>query len=217
MIERLIIVAGPTCCGKTRLINYLRAGKLKEIQKKLEIENFQAWSFQDAYYLNYKKLNELLEVPELKLLMHWTIPLPRILIFLRNIALFGSYDRRARIRLLKSVKYIDILTLFADAASLTKRVNLRKEIVLKEVKKSKIFYLKKKYKLYNKQVVEKFYSDPKRYLGIYKKWFNYLEKNLKINNHYLVELNDEPILRKIEEWPEIVKNWNLNLESLPRK
>jgi hypothetical protein len=202
------MVAGPTCCGKTWFINNLKSEKLIDIREKIQMGDIKSWVYQDAYYLDSAKLKEILDSSISKILLHWTIPLPRLKIFLRNIVLLGAYDKKARIQILHSANNLTILTLYANPTTLIQRVELRRNNIIKELDQRESFFLKKMIKMSNINKVKKIYSDRKHFLHLYNRWFNFVREDLKPQMHYLVDVNGEPTLKTVDKWNDIVKNWD---------
>lgn len=204
-IDRLIVVAGPTCCGKSRFIHLLRIGKLREIEETLQMGDLNSWYYQDSYYLNEKILKNISQSSIRKIILHWTIPLPRVLIYLRNIAMLGAFDRKERLYLLKSANNLTVLTFYSSQKILMKRVRNRKKQIIKHLKKENANLLVKMFSMYKIKVTERIYSHRIRYLDTYFRWFNFLNKNLEIKENFLVENFSKPILLKINEMSDIYR------------
>ena len=181
----------------------------KKLKTMLQMGELNSWYYQDAYYLNLKKLKEIAQLSISKILLHWTIPLPRILNFLRNIALFPSYDKAPRLKLIQSAKNLCILTLFPSQENLIKRFKLRRKYILDHLERNNNNIFKKVITLYKIKTIERFYLHPNRYMPLYTRWFNFLQNECNVHTHYMAELTDKPILTKIEN----LYNFKIALDS----
>jgi deoxyadenosine/deoxycytidine kinase len=206
-LDRLIVVAGTTCCGKTNFINQLMSGNLKNFEKSLQMNELNSWFYQDAYYLNKKRINDIFSSSVSKVLLHWTIPLPNFRIFLRNIFLLGKYDKKERLQLIKSSKHLTVLTLFANPMALLHRVKLRNKKWVDELEEKNANFVEKILMLHSIKTVNNFYSDSKRYLPVYTEWFNFVGNGLKPQKHCLIDVNHEPLIREFQDWPDITTQW----------
>jgi hypothetical protein len=56
-IEYMVIVAGPTACGKTTLLQAISAGRLPEIAKRAGIENPREWKLMES--LRFRRSTDL--------------------------------------------------------------------------------------------------------------------------------------------------------------
>lgn len=203
-LDRIIVVAGPTCCGKTSFINNLMSGKYKNIEQKLKMGSLDSWFYQDAYYLKPNTLNELLKSSISHVLLHWTIPLPRLKIFIRNILLLGAYDKKARLNLIQSSNNVIVLSLYANPTLLLKRVELRKVKWENELNERGASFIDKIFMLHNIKTVNRFYSNPKRCLPLYNRWFKFVKNDLKPETNYLINVDSEPKIKSINGWSDII-------------
>ena len=206
-IKQMVVVAGTTCCGKTRFINQLMSGKLKNIEELIKINDFKSWVYQDAYYLKPATLEKRLKYSKKNIIFHWTIPLPDVLNSLRNVLLLNSYDKKCRIEFVKSAKKVTVFSLYADPHTLMDRVKLRERRVQDQLREKEINIIRKLWMLQNIKTAKKFYSDPARYLPAYKKWFDFIECSLRPKSHFLVDNNYLPLIRDIDDWRKIIALW----------
>jgi len=170
MIENLVVVAAPSCCGKTKFITDLRHGRLPEVKRELFGGEFVSWKFVDAYYLTDSVFEELQKGQTKNLLLHWTISRPSLRLSLRNLFLRGAYDKSARLATIAHADNKISITLCARRSTLLQRVDLRiKKVVGRwhDREESIASYLGKRIQLFG---LKRFYRNPQLLKATYIEW-----------------------------------------------
>lgn len=116
-IDRLLLVAGPSCAGKSTLIQRLYAGELPEIAARLRLGDVSAW------YCALPK--DLPAVVDGKVLLHYD--------FLRpwTGGQTPDYDAEELLRLARTASEVTLLTLWVPPAELHRRMAERRSTFLR--------------------------------------------------------------------------------------
>lgn len=208
-LDRLIVIAGPSCCGKSTFIWRLRHGELPHIEGALGIEDIDQWVYKDTFYMKAGALQEIKRSPARNIFLHWTMPRPSLKLVVRKLLTLFAHDKnRERLELLRSTNHLTILAIYTSQPSLIKRVHARRIRVCELRRLGKIGGFAYWKQMRYTQRLEKFYSNPSNILSLYQRWF-LLCRTLRINAIHLVESEREPSLVPIEEWPEITRLWGV--------
>ncbi|MEM7208547.1 MAG: hypothetical protein AAF434_12050 [Pseudomonadota bacterium] len=187
-----IVIAAPSCCGKTYFSDSLKSDALPEFNEILHIDTFQDWDYKDAFYLDSDSSNELIDASDLRLILHWTIVRPTLKIFLRNVFHNVSYEKKSRADLLRSKKST-VLTLIASPTALADRVALRKkrsQELLEEGRRSRYKHLIYQFKLNS---IHRFYRNTEQLARMYDRW-NHFCIEQGVHHNYLIDVTSEPKL-----------------------
>ncbi len=211
-LDRIILVAAPSCCGKTMFINMMRRDKLQRISADLQMGDVSSWTYKDAFYINARSLKTIEKSPINKIVLHWTIPHPTFKLALRNLVLLCAYDKTSRLQIMKSSREITVLTLYTSQSSLLRRVEFRRQRILERRLEGKesLFSLTTKKRRTRK--LAQFYSDMCNLAPLYERWFHFCE-TLNPGASYLVNVEDEPSLVSITKWSEIKEGWGCGTSS----
>ena len=199
MVKRLILVAAPSCCGKTTFIKQLREGKLKNIEKKIDVPDFENWLFRDIY-LHEKEVLALGNSQQCDLVLHYTIPYPALKYILRN-----GYDRKARLTIMQGADEITFLTLYANTPTLLNRIELRRQHVKNRRRQGIVPIYKYQRTMRTLKRLEKIYATPNKLISMYRNWFDHCSK-IELKNHFLINVENTPRLDTLSNWPRIKKH-----------
>lgn len=206
-LDHLIVVAGPSCCGKSTFIDKLRNRELPDITSALGINDSSDWIYKDAYYLNARLLKDIAQSPERNLVLHWTIPSPGIKLLLRDISLHFAHDKKARLRILQSAKRLTVLTLYTSRAIFLKRVNARRMRIMARRDGGMDSQLKYLVKMRHTRLMDRIYSDTNNLASMYNRWFR-LCSSFNVDAMHLVRLEDYSTLEPADQWPVITDQWS---------
>lgn len=176
--NRLLIVAGASCTGKTSLIQALKCGEYRELLSELGLEDRSVWTYlSNSKFQSQVRIDSSVLSDKKVLLLHYDL-----------FAHFRDDSRYPRIRkLLKRFEHIDVLTLYAKPSSLFKRSRTRFWSQVLQAFRSP---LSKGLKInrFVRQLSERrgAYTDDSHLLKLYEKWFNELEDQ-RVTNHWLLE------------------------------
>lgn len=205
-MERLVIIAAPSCCGKTSFVHQLRNGELAHIAETLQMGDIRNWEYRDAFFANTAMIAELRQSQTKRMILHWTIPHPSIKIKIRNLLLRNSYDKKSRLALIKMAEDLTCLTLVANPNKLIERAGLRKKRVdeLLLEKRDSLLTHRRKTKHVRKLIAN--YSDIEKIVPMYNRWFAFCEQ-MEVKEHYLVDVNVAPLLVPKKKWGDVVASW----------
>lgn len=207
-VERIIIIAAPSCCGKSRFVSQLRDGNLPTIAERLKMGDVSDWEFKDSFYANDAMISELKQSGGKSLILHWTIPHPSLKLSIRNLLLANGYDKKARLKLIGMARDITVLTLVADPDALVERVGFRKKRVLelRSVGRDSLrVHLKK---LRHLRSLAATFQNTDKLVSMYDKWFAFCEQ-FNVSEYYLVDVNEDPDLKPRDSWKNYVTRWRL--------
>ena len=178
-IDQLIIVAAPSCCGKSTLIRELRSGNVRKLATALAMDAVDSWFFVDSDLLDTLRQRQ---VP--RMVLHYALPaLPIKDGLIRSIADDSPMD------ILQIAKRISIVTLFADSDTLLQRI--RKRIRSRKANRWPVIRsiagflaqsksLRERWPLLRKRFrlerLEKLYADPDELSFIYRSWFSHCQQ-----------------------------------------
>jgi hypothetical protein len=205
-LDHLIVVAGPSCCGKSTFIDRLKNGETPDITSSLGIENLDEWIYRDAYYIDAALLDDINNSPSGKLVLHWTIPSPGIKLFLRDLSLLFAHDKKDRLRILQSANHLTVLTLYTSRNIFMKRVNARRMRIMSRRSSGMDGMLKYHVKMRHTRLMDRIYSDTDNLSSMYNRWFR-LCASLNVDEMLLVKLEGYPTLSPADQWPMITDQW----------
>ncbi len=168
---RVIIIAGPSCVGKTTLIQKLREGKLSDLQKKLNLHDLESWVFLDAW-----QVEGFIGLGYRNLVLHYDIL--RLLDY--NIQ---GYQMDIALNFLRYADQLEMLTMWEFPDTLLDRCRKRQRKNYRNLRKCRVrlFFdrhhrLKQKIRLYQK---------PDALLEWYAKWFDFC-MSIPVSDHFVV-------------------------------
>jgi hypothetical protein len=204
-VKRIIVIAAPSCCGKSTLIHQLMTGEHAHINKHIKLFNPSTWLYRDITLSGYEReVLQLSKPDQKKLLLHYTIPYPSIKFIFRP-----GYDKLSRMRILMGSNDIILLTLYVNPKTLLYRVNLRRQRVIERRNQGKVPNYKFLKGMRTLKTLERIYLDTNRIVPMYNKWFKFCKK-INTKSHYLVEVETTPKLSPLMRWPEIYSCWHSN-------
>ncbi len=207
MIDNMVIVAGPSCCGKTRFVSELRKGKLTSIEQRLELGKAESWRYIDTFYSSPDVVRELMESTVEVALVHWTVLHPSMKQRLRKVLLNQAYERKHRLDLIRIARRVTCLSLYADPTELIRRTLLRGDKISEfyENGRDSVFtYWRKRRHLAG---LRSAYAHPTKLVEMYLGWFRFCA-NMGVDRSWLVNTTDAPELESQENWPNVVANWS---------
>jgi len=199
-VKRLVIIAAPSCCGKSTFVNQLIKRELPQIEKSIGIDDASAWTYKDIW-LHENELVTQTNTSDLDLMLHYTLPHPALKFILRR-----GYDKKVRLSILQASDNITLLTLFATPSTLVKRIQLRRERIFEKKKTTRQKPLKTIKALRTLNRLHRIYSNPDKLTALYQNWFDVCSE-FSINNHFLVNVEQSAELLPFTKWPEVSHSW----------
>ncbi len=200
MAKRLILVAAPSCCGKTTFIEQLKRGRLETVETHIEVNNLNNWLYRDIY-LHEKEILELETSLQCDLILHYTIPYPALKYIFRS-----GYDKKERLTIIQGADELIFLTLYASPPTLLHRIQLRRQRVKERRKQGVVPIHKYTRTMRTLKRLEKIYANPNKLIPMYRNWLSYCS-NLNLNKHFLVDVEASPRIEKISSWSHIIATW----------
>jgi hypothetical protein len=159
-VERLIVVAAPSCCGKTVFLAHLSRGAIPQIAAAIGVDDVARWRICDAM-----RLPELRQEQIDCLIVAYAIPAHEVL--------SGSFidpSCDARLNIVSIARETAFVTLLASAATMTSRLRERHRSSIK-----RIFLHPRKFSR-TRQLTKRLlpiYRDPEKLHRVYDWWFKY--------------------------------------------
>mgnify|MGYP000633909849 CR=1 FL=1 len=209
-VERLVVVAAPSCCGKSTLLEKLSAGEATPVSSFLKIDHKKNWIFVDS-----DRLGEVHATQIPHLLLHYALPA----IPLKTGAL-PNLPSDPPLKIIENAQSIVFVTLYADPKILVGRVRKRKRsrrINRVPVLRAAIgclshstwlrhrFSLLKKVRRWNS--LETVFADVDEVEALYAQWFNFIHC-YGSENHRLVCTDKDYAVHTLAEWHDIVQQWH---------
>ena len=202
--NKSIVIAAPSCCGKSNFVNLLLDEKLPEIEKNINLIDPSTWIYKDIW-LHEKELINMTNLRSSKYILHYTLPYPALKFIFRK-----GYDKKVRLSILQASHNITILTLFAEPSTLLKRIELRRNRIFEKRARNKRLILRSLKALRTLNHLNRIYSNPNKLISVYEKWFE-VSRNFNSHSHFLVNVDSAPDLLPLEIWPEIKNKWRTKI------
>jgi hypothetical protein len=201
-LDRLIVVAAPSCCGKSTLIDGIRNNRYPAVTAQLRTSESDTWTYEDAFYVDKAFLRDLESSPARNMVLHWTIPRPGLKLKMRRLLTLNAYDRKERLTLLNNANDVTVLTLYATGPELQRRVAERYERVLARRSSGQDGFLKSARKRRNMCSLREFYSNMDSVVSIYDDWLRFCDAQA-VDASFLVKSDADAELVPATEWPAV--------------
>lgn len=194
-MTKIVIFAGPGGIGKSTFINSICSEKLIDVNQSLGIDRPFRWKVLDSSHLDG------VEIPSGKdILLHHTIP-----IIPWTNGLLNRGDPDLRLSPFTGEEDVTCVTFLADPKTLKKRLR-RKRLRTVAGSIARIDHRRLIDQIGRIRLLEKIYSDTGQVVAIYKRWFD--ESSQFLNRRIISwENGQEPRLRSVNDWNEIVSQW----------
>lgn len=177
---------------------------MESVARQLQMGDVDSWDYKDAFFASQKMITEL--ACSERVILHWTVPHPSLKLKIRNLLLMKSYDKEVRLALIRMAERKTCVTLVADPDKLIERVRLREKRVRELRAEGRDSLTKYRRKIRDIRTLAAIYSDKSRLLPMYEQWFAFCEK-MGVDQHYLADVNDSPVLTSIDDWGQFVTKW----------
>ena len=205
-IERLLLVAAPSCCGKSTFIRGLRSGELADWAATLDFRERDGWLFKDAWYLDPQYLDRIREAPESNMVLHWTIPRPSIKLAIRDAFTGGRYDKADRIEFVRSAGQLSIVTLLNSREFLLRGVASRLETAAKRRRSGKSSHLTYLRQRWNMARLRALYANMANLVPMYDRWFEFCN-SLEPESHEIIRLDENFSRLSLDDWSTLRLTW----------
>ncbi|MCG8604311.1 hypothetical protein MJD09_04835 [bacterium] len=202
-IDRLIVFAGPSCSGKSTVMERLQGGSLRSLSEKLELDDPCLWLFAAP-----KDLSQSSEAFIPRLILHYDM-----VGSWKSDDFQSSYEDDKRLRILDISNETRFVTFWTSPATLGERIETREEKRARKYGKKAHHRqgLRPEGRLRKLRLL---YTDQDRLRNQYEMWFRFCHfHNAKM--HWIMDTTqDTPILYSIEEWRHYAAEENQGRESL---
>ena len=205
-LDRLIVVAAPSCCGKSTLINAIKDGDNAALRNALTISNPASWSYADAFYVDSAFLEKTQSSPTREMILHWTIPRPSLRLLARRVMNGFTYEKRERMSLIQEANQQTVITLFSKQAHLLRGVRYRREKVRERFQSGSSTLPTYFRQRWNMRMLERLYSNMRNVVPLYDRWFQFC-RDMGVKNQHLVDLDRPTELLPQDHWQVIRKEW----------
>ena len=194
-VGELILVAAPSCCGKTRFLNELFAGRLHHVltamKIKAPIDSYQSVIPQEIADIDSSN------VP--RMILHYALP---------TIALdegsLRNLEDDPRLEIVSNSERVTVLTLITSPAILTSRLLARNRAhrILLLTNFSK--YFRERRRLGR---LKDLYAEPSRIKSVFDAWFAYSSLLPNLADQWLITADDEYGVYAQRDWLSISKSY----------
>lgn len=194
-VERLVVVAGPPAAGKSTTIRQLTSGGLLELRGSLDLGDPAGWRVLEARDLHRVRDDRLERV-----ILHYD--------FLRQWKRTHSHEfgTDQSLAILKRADEISFVTLWAQPATLIRRLHVRRAAFhVSRVKPWRIrAALIKRRRLDNFDRLEALYANQSEVSRLYEEWVTFCEAHTT-RAHFILDTTDaQSIMRPTHDWLDLV-------------
>lgn len=188
-VADLIVLAAPSCCGKTRFLDQVCDGAHEDFLLRMGITEPIDSYMQVA---SLKEADALRDANVARMIFHFTIP--SIPLIERRL---GRLSDEPRLGFVRAAEKVTAITLLASGDALASRLQLRNRTTRKLICKSIPKYLAVRRKLGKLQHI---YDNPANLVAVYEEWFGYMQSLPNLAQSWLVTAEDDYALYAPTEW-----------------
>ena len=191
--KRLLIVAGPSCVGKSHLLEKLQEGELPMLATSLGLAPVSSWEFYNA-----NELNRPTDLPAGNTALHYDLLRPRF-------AGFGNYHNDPVLKILDAAQEITVLTMWDEPEILLGRFDQRIQgKLLRIYVPVRLFGLLRNFpKLIKKRNC---YRQTPELWRQYTLWFEFCA-GYDLIEHWILRNSTQFSLSKLSDWPDARPFW----------
>lgn len=202
-VNQLLMIAGPSCVGKTTLIQRLQEGNLPFLCQKLELGDPSLWK-----YIKPKQLGETTELYLDHLILQYD------LLGLKELDFDKGYREDETLRILESSNEITVLTLWTTFETLHSRNLSRIPKNLLGAFRFESFYNTLLYVLRKYHAIRwrrKFYKNPYNIYSLYTRWFTFCKRR-KLKAHWIIDTTKRD--PRIISFEQLMRDINGNVKNI---
>lgn len=201
-VGELILLAAPSCCGKTYFLRELLAGRLNHILVAMKIE-----APIDSYHsVIPKQISSIDRSYVSRILMHYALPTIAL-----NDGSLRNLDDDPRLEIIKHSKRVTVLALVTSPGILTSRLIARN-------KAHRIFLLTNLMKYFRERRrfarLKQLYADPAKITAAYDALFTYCDSLSNLETQWLVTADDNYEVFSQREWPTIRDSYLIDSKAV---
>lgn len=188
-VANLIVVAGPSCCGKSVFLQKLATGELPELQSRLGLDEFHSWLTIAANNVP----NVSAESVD-RMILHYALPC------LQSYEhRFVGYETDPQLSALRAAGNISFVTLYTDAATLSKRAG--KRLLSWRLNIPKLLSNPSEHRRRSRYLarLRSLYSKPENFYPTYAQWFEFC-RSFGTERAWIVDATTSYASRPALEW-----------------
>jgi hypothetical protein len=182
-IDHLMVVAGPSCVGKSTFVKRLERGDYPWLIRKIDVGDLSDWTTvysKDAADLDISRYQ--------KVVLHYALPIIPL-----SRKTFGGYEHDHRLDIVELADRVTILSLFADRKTVYKRIRNRLRRVLLNCFRRPLAVAPRR-EFLRLLALKNTVNEPNfPYFSILYSWIDFCE-TMAPRNHLLIDYNHEPEL-----------------------
>ncbi len=192
-VDNMIVIAAPSCCGKSVFIQTLKRSGKPSPEYDLDIDDLNSWTFANAH-----QVSQIREEHVQQMVLHYAIPSLSL-----TSGQLGDISDDPKLLALSLAKKVSFLTLYAAPRTLVHRVGLRKRSNRKMLLRNPQKYYRESKRL---KQLEELYRRPDKLSHIYDKWLMYCQ-SYQAKTHWLISVESDPLWTPVSDWPIIARNF----------
>jgi hypothetical protein len=190
-VGELILLAAPSCCGKTYFLEQLYGGRLESLAQRLGLEEPI-----DSYIsVIPSQLENFRDADVSRMILHFAIPT----IALNERSLQTLADE-SRLDIVSSSDRVTVITLLASANVLASRLHTRFRENRKMMYRKLSKYLSERRRMNR---LKQMYAAPDKLVVAYEAWFKYVDSLANLRKSWLVTAENDYEAFEPNEWEQI--------------
>jgi hypothetical protein len=190
-VNDLVLVAAPSCCGKTRFLEELYGGRLQDLVLDMELDT----PISRYVSMTPVELRNHRATTIARLMLHFAIPTIPL-----NDGSLQDLAKDPRLDVVKSANRVTVITLFSSANVLVSRVQLRYRANRRRIFTKFTGYLSERRRLAK---LKKLYAAPDKLVFVYEAWLHYVNSLPNLYGAWLVAAESEYEAFRPSEWERI--------------
>jgi hypothetical protein len=187
-VGELILLAAPSCCGKSYFLDQLYEGRLHDLVQRMALDEQI-----DSYVAVIpKELEDYRGAYVPRMILHFAIP--TIALVDRSLK---SLEDEPRLEVVKSAERVTVITLLASANVLASRLRSRQRANRKLIYRNLSKYLSERRKMAR---LKQIYGAPDEVVVAYEAWFNYVDSLANATKSWLVTAQSDYEAFEPNEW-----------------
>jgi energy-coupling factor transporter ATP-binding protein EcfA2 len=190
-IQNLILIAGPTSCGKSTLLRKLEANLLPRVASQLAFDQEMTWQHIKLTHWNLSKtpLSE-------RVWGEYTLTRP----WLKRNA--SGYGQDPSLKILEIAQHTRIITIWCEPAVLAQRFDQRQRgRILNSLRSGNFKSAVSTWEVWRR--VRKLYKQPADLIEHYETWFKYCQA-WALQAHWLLNTTTTASLHPLAVWPQLI-------------
>lgn len=190
-VGELVLVAAPSCCGKSYFLNELLSGRLKDVEMQLGLSS-PVVDYVSLIPPQLKSI-ECSYIP--KLIMHYALPTIAI-----NDGSLKTLSKDPRLQIMYKAQKLSSITLVASQKILESRLRARYRANLKMLFFNFFSYLSDRRRMIQ---LKDLYSNPESIILAYETWFKFVKNFQSLDTELLVTTDDHFEVFSTDDWMRI--------------